>query len=305
MSVALPSGLHFFERGWLSSNAILLDDGKSSVLVDSGYFTHAPLLMAYLSSHLLKRPLDFLVNSHLHSDHCGGNHAVQSAYPFVDILIPYGLFDAVMQWDVDKLSFQSTGQSCPQFLPHKSLRPGDLCAWAGFEWEIHAAPGHDHDALLFFNPQHRILISADSLWAHGFGIVFPEIMGGSGFDEVNNTLHLIEELDPVLVMPGHGPLITDVKHSLELAYERLNFFAKSPVMHASHAAKVLLKFKLLELQAIEKKEFIDWAISTPLIADLHRSFFCNSSIHDWLNTLLFELTAKKAATFDNEFIRNS
>jgi hypothetical protein len=49
--------------------------------------------------------------------------------------------------------------------------------------------GHDHDALLFFNRQYRILISADALWANGFGIVFPEIMADTGFSEVSDTLN--------------------------------------------------------------------------------------------------------------------
>ncbi len=32
-----------------------------------------------------------------------------------------------------------------------------------------AAPGHDMGALVFYNPEHRILISGDALWQNGYG----------------------------------------------------------------------------------------------------------------------------------------
>ena len=162
MTSLLPKGLLFYERGWLSSNSILLDDGKSAVLIDSGYVTHSNLLLSLLGNHLQSRPLTHLVNTHLHSDHCGGNNAVQTQYPAAQTLIPYGLFDSVRHWDTDLLSYEDTGQLCPRFNADVAVRPGDVHIWSGYEWEVHAAPGHDHDALLFFNPEHRILISADA-----------------------------------------------------------------------------------------------------------------------------------------------
>ncbi len=224
MTSLLPKGLFFFERGWLSSNSILLDDSKTAVLFDSGYVTHSNLLLSLLSNHLQSRPLTHLVNTHLHSDHCGGNNAVQSQFSSVQTFIPFGLFDQVRQWDTNLLSYEDTGQQCPRFNADSPLRPGEVYFWSGFEWEVHAAPGHDHDALLFFNPEHRILISADALWGNGFGIVFPEILGGHGFTEVGATLRVIEELNPLIVLPGHGPIIHDVTETLGRAYSKLNYF---------------------------------------------------------------------------------
>ena len=37
-----------------------------------------------------ERPLDLLLNTHLHSDHCGGNAALQARHPGVRTLIPPG-----------------------------------------------------------------------------------------------------------------------------------------------------------------------------------------------------------------------
>ena len=38
--------------------------------------------------------------------------------------------------------------------------------------------------MVLYEPELELLISADALWENGFGIVFPELEGGSGFDAV-------------------------------------------------------------------------------------------------------------------------
>jgi glyoxylase-like metal-dependent hydrolase (beta-lactamase superfamily II) len=202
------------------------------------------------------------------------------------------------------VSYEDTGQQCPRFNADSPLRPGEVLFWSGFEWEVHAAPGHDHDALLFFNPEHRILISADALWGNGFGIVFPEILGGHGFTEVGATLRVIEELNPLIVLPGHGPIIHDVSETLARAYSKLNYFVQSPILHASHAAKVLLKFKLLELQSVALFDFKEWFENTPLLVRIHQSFFKEKPYQEWCYGLLEDLTNKNAATISDGFIYN-
>ena len=304
MPFELPDGLFFFERGWLSSNAVLLNNGNSSALIDSGYFSHSALLHQFVVSHLGNRSLDMLVNTHLHSDHAGGNASIQAKYHFVQTLIPAGLFTEVQAWNESALSFQMTGQFCPKFSANKAMFPGDTLEISGFQWEVHASPGHDHDALLLFNPSHRILISADALWANGFGVVFPEICGGSGFEEVACTLNVIEALDPLIVLPGHGPVITDVAQSLQIARSKLDRFTRNPELHATHAAKVLLKFKLLEYQRCSMDVFKKWALDTPLIVSIHHHFFHQSLLSFWLDGLIEDLIAKNVAHMDGQFIQN-
>ena len=304
MTSLLPKGLLFFERGWLSSNSILLDDNKSAVLIDSGYVTHSNLLLSLLGFHLESRALTHLVNTHLHSDHCGGNNAVQIQYPSVQTFIPYGLFESVRHWETDLLTFEDTGQLCPRFKSDVALHPGEVSIWSGFEWEVHVAPGHDHDALLFFNPEHRILISADALWGNGFGVVFPELLGGHGYSEVAATLKVIEDLNPRIVLPGHGPIIQDVTDCLARAHSKLNYFVQSPLNHAAHAAKVLLKFKLLELNAVTLSDLILWSVKTPLLRRIHQSFFKTTPIQDWSSELLDELINRNVAYLRDDIVYN-
>jgi glyoxylase-like metal-dependent hydrolase (beta-lactamase superfamily II) len=293
-SVALPAGVSVFERGWLSANNVLLLDRDSATLVDSGYVAHQAQTLALVAQALQGRTLDRLVNTHLHSDHCGGNQALQAHYFGLQTWIPPGLAHAVQGWDEDRLSYQPSGQNCPPFGFTGLLQPGDSHRWANTEWEVHAAPGHDPHSVILFAPEHRLLMSADALWQNGFGVVFPELEGIDAFDEVGHTLDLIERLDPATVIPGHGAVFTAVAPALALARSKLDSFVQNPERHARHGAKVLLKFKLLEWGQISKAEFSNWALNVPFLQALHQRFGHGHDASTWLDMMLGELARSGA-----------
>lgn len=245
----LPSSVRVFERGWLSSNNVLFIGSRETALVDSGYATHADQTVALVSHALQGRPLDRLVNTHLHSDHCGGNAALQRVHA-CRTAIPVAEADKVRAWDEDALTYKATGQQCPRFGIDETVSPGDVIMLGDMHWQALAAPGHDPHSLIFYCADERLLISADALWENGFGVVFPELEGEPGFGEVRETLELIATLDVQLVIPGHGAPFTEVGKALETAFSRVEYFMADPSRNAQNAVKVLLKFLLLERQAI-------------------------------------------------------
>jgi glyoxylase-like metal-dependent hydrolase (beta-lactamase superfamily II) len=301
----LPPGVTFLERGWLSANGILMAGAGGMAMVDTGYATHAAQTVALVKAALGDRALDMVLNTHLHSDHCGGNAALQQAFPQAVIRIPPGLADKVRHWDADALSYAPTGQQCPRFDFDGLLQPGSTLALGDLQWQVHAAPGHDAHSIVLFEPLTRTLISADALWENGFGVVFAELEGAQAFDEVAATLDLIESLNPAIVIPGHGPLFTNVEASLARARSRLESFVLDPRRHARHAAKVLLKFKLLELQRAESAALVGWAIGTPYFLLLHRRFFLATTTLDaWIGELLADLLRSSAARLEGTLIIN-
>lgn len=301
----LPDGLHVFERGWLSANNILFVDGGKTVLVDSGYCTHCAQTLRLVEGILGKRPLDFLVNTHLHSDHCGGNAALQSRYPDLETLIPPGQASHVAQWDPVALTYIPTGQLCPPFKFSQTLQPGSQMQFGASFWQVHAAAGHDPHSLVFFEPAAKILISADALWENGFGVVFPELEGINAFSEVAATLDLIEQLNPKTVIPGHGRVFAYTPDVLARARLRLESFVKNPRKHARHAAKVLLKFKLLEIQRQPLDEFAQWAIATPYFSQVRERFFNDVPAHQWIEQLCAELFTAGVASMEDHYIQNA
>ena len=282
----LPSDMHFLERGWLSSNSLLLLDRHDAILIDSGYHTHAEQTVALVRHALQGRQLKGLINTHLHSDHCGGNAAIQGNWPQVQTSIPNSLAIAVRDWDEVKLTYKPTGQFCPRFSFEAVLTPGTRVQAGLRTWEVHAAPGHDPDSILMFQPDTGVLLSADALWEHGFGVVFPEISGEAGFEDVSNTLELIQQLNPRTIVPGHGPVFTDLSAALQRARERLHVFMDTPLKHASHAAKVLIKFHLMAIQGCPQDALLDWSEESGYLQSLHRVHFNHITMRDWITGLL-------------------
>lgn len=245
----LPPGILVFERGWLSSNNILFIDEHATALVDSGYQSHADQTLALVQTALGGRSLDLLINTHLHSDHCGGNALLQQTYA-CRTLIPIAEAPAVANWDQALLSYRATGQQCQRFAFDGCIAPGDKLQLAGLEWQVMAAAGHDPHAMILYCASEAILISADALWQHGFGVILPELEGASGFAEQAAVLQLIGQLEPRLVIPGHGAPFTDVQAALARAHSRLAYLAADPARNARNALKVLIAFLLLEAQKL-------------------------------------------------------
>ncbi|CAG9273551.1 Glyoxylase-like metal-dependent hydrolase (Beta-lactamase superfamily II) [Paraburkholderia unamae] len=246
---ALPDSIRVFERGWLSSNNVLLVDDARTALVDTGYATHAGQTLALVQHALGNRALDLIVNTHLHSDHCGGNARLQAHWPCAT-LIPAASAPIVREWDEARLSFLATGQTCERFGFTGALVAGERLALGGFDWEVIGAPGHDPDSVMLYAAGPRLLISADALWEHGFGVIFPELDGESGFAEQQAVLEAIAKLDVQTVIPGHGKPFSNIDEALTRAFSRLAWLRAEPARNAKNALKVLIVFKLLEVRAM-------------------------------------------------------
>ncbi|MFS2135605.1 MBL fold metallo-hydrolase [Duganella sp. Dugasp56] len=298
----LPDSIQVFERGWLSSNNVMLLGRHDTAIIDTGYVTHAPQTLALVRHALHGRHLDQIVNTHLHSDHCGGNATLQAHFG-ARTSIPAAEADKVRHWDVEALSFKATGQRCDRFTFDATIAPGDVLRLADMEWQALGAPGHDPHSLIFYCPQERVLISADALWENGFGVIFPELDGLSGFAEERATLDVIEGLDVRLVIPGHGKPFEDVAGALARARSRLDYLQADPVRNAQNALKVLLKFLLLERQRILLAEVPQLLLAMPVFASANANFLKQTpeQLGSWATS---QLVRAAAARIEGEYLLN-
>ena len=299
----LPNDLIFFERGWLSSNTTLLL-GSQPVVIDSGHHVHAQQLIELIQHSLGSQAPAHLINTHLHSDHCGGNHSIQSHWPGIDIFIPKSIYEATLVWDQHQLSFEATGQNCPRFGANIALSDGQELMLNGRTWQIHNAHGHDADSFVLFAPKERILLSADALWEHGFGVLFDELLSGNGFESQANTLQLINTLNPSWVLPGHGPIFCDVKRALDKAQARLEHWQKNPSQHSQHAAHVLLKFHLMVKGKVPIVDLLLWAHQVPLLKFIYQTQQEHDSFDGWIMQRLASLSDKKALDLKDGVVFN-
>jgi glyoxylase-like metal-dependent hydrolase (beta-lactamase superfamily II) len=308
LAVQLRAGIRVLERGWLSSNNVMLtaEGGHAVAVVDTGHVRHAAQTVALVEAGAGHGQLRAIFNTHLHSDHCGGNAALEKHFG-VGSYIPPGDFEAAVHWDEERLSFRDTGQACQRFTPAGRLVPGQTLPAPFDRWEIHAAPGHDPASVILFEPASRVLMSADALWENGFGIVFPDLRSEDGFEEVVATLNLIESLKPAHVIPGHGAPFDDVTAALARARDRARYFQQEPRRHALHAAKALTVFHVMEVGAIRRMALLEWALGTPVFQRMAASLLSPGGVANpfdrerrWVSEMLDALIAAGALVVASE-----
>lgn len=256
MTLLIPS-LQVIERGWLSSNHVVFADDDVTTVIDTGYVTEGEGTLRLIGEALKGRRLERIVNTHLHADHAGGNALLRAEHG-CEIWIPPGEAGLVEAWDEDGLSYRRTSQLCPRFRHDHVLHPGEDIELGGESWLVLSAAGHDHAMVMFWCERLGVLISADALWQKGFGVIFPELAGTPGFAEQAATLELIGQLQPRVVIPGHGAPFSEedgaVSAALRAARARIQWLGEDPRRNADNALKVLLAFKLLEAKRLSLAE---------------------------------------------------
>jgi glyoxylase-like metal-dependent hydrolase (beta-lactamase superfamily II) len=295
-----PSSMQVLERGWLSANNIVFLGAHQTAVIDTGYASHAAQTLELIQHVLQGRALDRIYNTHLHSDHCGGNKILQDHYK-VRTAIPAAEMDKITRWDRTTLSFKATGQYCERFSAEDAMHPGDKLRLGDLDWLVMSAPGHDPHSVVLYCEKEAILISADALWEKGFGVIFPELDGRPGFEEARATLDMIGTLDVRIVIPGHGAPFTDCKKALDIAHSRIDYLQADPIRNAQNAVKVLLKFLLLERQKIELSKVAKLLHDIPLVMAANKHYLNFGTIHlaHWAIT---QLRRAGAARVEGDFL---
>lgn len=202
-------------------NVYLAED----VLVDAGRTWDRRRIFAELEG----REISLLALTHVHPDHQGAAKAVCEAR---------GVPLACHAGDVDAMEgrrpVQEAAQTNPvnrivasiwQGPPHgvgRVLEDGDEVA--GFR-VVHT-PGHSRGHVVFFRESDRVAICGDVIrnmsYATGLpGIKEPPPIFTYDMAENRRSIRKLAELNPSLILPGHGPAVTDMA-----AFER--FVASLP-----------------------------------------------------------------------------
>ncbi len=301
----LADGVTVIERGWLNCNQIVLRSPDRNVLIDSGYGRHASATLGYVGEALAHAPLHWLINTHCHSDHMGGNRAVRERY-HCRVTIPTGEVKHVVPWTAQSCWSEQMDQYAEQFQFDDTINAGDAFDAGGLHWQVLAAPGHDMDALMFYAEEAGILVTGDALWERGLGFVWPEAL-----DTTNPALHIraalaaldeIEKLNPKIVVPGHGAPFLAIAKSLADARGKLAAFERDPVKNARHVCKSLFVFALLDKGEMRQADMAAYLASVPIYRQMRKAFLGGTN-DEVAARMLSELLAANAVISEGGMLR--
>jgi hydroxyacylglutathione hydrolase len=202
-------------------NCYLAED----VLIDAGRTWDRRRIFAELEG----REISMLALTHVHPDHQGVAK---------DVCVARAVPLACHTGDVDAMEGRRPVQEAsasspvnrmiasiwqgPPYKVERVLEEGDEVA--GFR-VVHT-PGHSRGHVLFFRESDRVVICGDVIrnmsYATGLpGIKEPPPLFTYDMEENRRSIRRLAELNPSLILPGHGPAVTDMG-----AFER--FVSKLP-----------------------------------------------------------------------------
>jgi glyoxylase-like metal-dependent hydrolase (beta-lactamase superfamily II) len=253
-TLPLADGLHMLVGQ--GGNIVVSTGSDGPVLVDDQFAPLAPKIEAAVKA-LQDRPVRFVINTHWHGDHTGGNE-------------PFGKGGALIVAHENVRKRMSTKQLIAAFqrevppapaaaLPVVTFDDGVTLHWNGEEIAVeHVDPAHtDGDALVWFRKA-NVVHTGDTYVAGMFPFVDVS-SGGSLEGIIRSAEQVLAQAGPeTKIVPGHGPL----SNAAELgAWREMLVSVRDRVKAALAAGKSLEAYQaeqpLAELEAHYAKGFLN------------------------------------------------
>ena len=168
-------------------NVAVLTTSEGVILVDDKFERNIPQILAKVKS-LTDKPIRYVLNTHQHGDHTGGNQALMGSAEIIAHRNARANMARESQPGVSRVAF---ADELVVSLGGKEVRAR------------HFGPGHTNgDAVIYF-PSHRVLHMGDLFVRQP---PYIDYGAGGSSDAWMKTLDGALTLDFDTVIPGHGPL---------------------------------------------------------------------------------------------------
>lgn len=199
-------------------SAFLIDNGHTSVLIDTGFGFTGEGVAENVRKHLGARPLDYIFLTHSHYDHVLGAPHLARAYPDVKIVAgeyAAGIFQrpgakAVMR-DLDAKAAQKFGAGAYQDLTDElrvdiPVKDGDAVHAGSLEFVAVGLPGHTRCSVGFYLPSHKFLVAVETLGVYfGEGSYMPAYL--VGYQMAMDSFEKARRLDVEHILSPHYGLL--------------------------------------------------------------------------------------------------
>jgi glyoxylase-like metal-dependent hydrolase (beta-lactamase superfamily II) len=174
------------------------DDSKRGAIVDPGGDVDK-IVEAIETSGVT---IDKILLTHGHIDHAGG--AAELAERLVVKIEGPHAEDIFLLSELPEAGARYGMGEARICTPDRFLQEGDVVEAGGLAFEILEAPGHTPGSVVFFNREHRFMMSGDVLFQDSIGRTdFPRGDHATLLRSIKEKLFPLG--DDVVFLPGHGP----------------------------------------------------------------------------------------------------
>ncbi len=172
-------------------SAFLIDDGKTSILYDSGFAFTGFALAEKIKDYLGNRNLDYIFLTHSHYDHILGSAYVLEYYPNAVVVAGEYAADIIkrpsaraLMKELDRKFATKCGvNEYPDFTHNLRVdipvKDGDVIKAGEMEFVAVSLPGHTKCSFGFYSPKERLLLGSETLGVYnGCDNVVPSYLIG-------------------------------------------------------------------------------------------------------------------------------
>lgn len=187
-------------------NVALLATSEGAVIVDNMFDRTSARILEQIKT-VTERPLRYVINTHQHDDHAGGNFKM---LPIADVIAHRNVYANLK--DIKRPYFEDT-PGTPIGLPRVTFNDRLDLHVGGHDVEAHYfGRGHTSGDVIVYFPALKTIHTGDLfIMSKNPGVpIYVDAVQGGSLLEWTRTLDRALALDFDTVIPGHGPVATKV-----------------------------------------------------------------------------------------------
>ena len=198
--------------------AFLIDDGKTSILYDTGFGFTGYAVAENVEKYLGERSLDYIFLTHSHYDHALGSAYVLRRFPNARVVAGRYAADIfkrdgakrVMK-ELDSKFAETCGVTDYEFLGDElrvdiAVDDGDILEAGDMTFEVISLPGHTRCCVGFYSANEGLLLSNETLGVYdGERTILPTVL--VSFSDTMQSIQKIKERNVTAILAPHLGLL--------------------------------------------------------------------------------------------------
>ncbi len=201
-------------------SAFLIDDGKTSILYDTGFGFTGFRVAENIKSVLGERPLDYIFLTHSHYDHALGSAYIKRCYPTAKVAAgeyAVGIFqrdgakrtmrelDAKFAAKCGVTDYEFLGDELKVDIP---VADGDIIQAGDMSFETLNLPGHTRCSVGFYCRERGLLLSNETLGVYdGEKTIVPSYL--VSYEDSIASVERVEKLDIRYILAPHYGILSE------------------------------------------------------------------------------------------------